>query len=152
MIPIDVTAVRYVFNRVNKCCLFVQDKNIWQRFFNYFSLLQNVLRKRSCGWEPPYTGHRNSLSSAFCSPLLDVGLPQGTPQEPISCLSHPITASFFKSSVHLAIETHSQKIFTTFYVYFSWPGFCSNATNQNYNSKLFQTIHNNWIDWILLWS
>ena len=36
----------------------------------------------------------SSSSSAYCSPLLDVGLPQGTPQDPISRFSHPSTASY----------------------------------------------------------
>ena len=46
----------------------------------------------------------SSSSSAYCSPLLDVGLPQGTQQDQIFRFSHPIT--LFKSSVHLTGGRH----------------------------------------------
>ena len=36
----------------------------------------------------------SSSSSAYYSPLMDVGLPQDTPQDPISRYSHPITVSY----------------------------------------------------------
>ena len=36
----------------------------------------------------------SSSSSAYCNRLLDVGLPQGPQQDPISRFKHPITASY----------------------------------------------------------
>ena len=50
---------------------------------------------------------RTSSSSAYCSPVLDVGLPQGTPQDPISRISLSV-----KAAKHLqrAIGSHITKI------------------------------------------
>ena len=34
-----------------------------------------------------FLSHQHHNRTAYCSPLLDVGLPQGTPQDPISRLA-----------------------------------------------------------------